>query len=159
MGAELLAALEHNPVAEALRLWRWAYPLASAAHVLGIALLFGAIVPLDLRLLGLRPRLPVADLARALVPVAACGVALALSSGLLLFLVEPARYALTGLFQLKLALIALALLNILAVHRSRAWRRLTAGERDRTIRLWPGAALSLSLWLSVILCGRFIAYL
>lgn len=156
---ELLSALQDSPLAEAFRFWRWAYPLANAGHILGVALLFGAILPLDLRLLGAWPSIPLAHLTRVLVPVAGAGLGLALVTGPLLFSVDPLNYADLWLFRLKLLLIAAAVVNLGLVHRSRAWRVALAGaERKPRPGLRLAGLCSAGLWLLVILCGRFIAY-
>lgn len=151
---ELLTALEAAPFAEALRLWRWAYPLVNAAHILGVALLFGAIVPLDLRLLGVWRTVSARELARVLVPVAGTGLGLALLTGPMLFVVDPLHYADLPLFQVKLLLIAVGAVNLLLLHYSQAWREL----RTDTLRLRLAALVSVLVWLAVVLCGRFIAY-
>ncbi len=148
----LLASLEASALAEGLRLSRWTYPAVNAAHVLGIALLVGAIAPLDLRLMGAWPRQPLAPLAAVLRPVAAVGAALALTTGTLLFLVAARDYAALPLFQAKLALILLALANA-ALHAGPRLERLAPG-RART----AGAA-SLTLWLAVLVSGRLVGYL
>lgn len=83
-----LAALEASAPAEYFRGARWGYAALSAAHALGLALLVGAIVPLDLRLPGFWPDLEHPNIARVLVPVAAAGLALAVSTGSLLFSVR-----------------------------------------------------------------------
>ncbi|MDX1605883.1 MAG: hypothetical protein R3202_06795 [Candidatus Competibacterales bacterium] len=157
---EFLTALQATPLAEVLRLGRWVYPFVNAGHIIGVALLFGAILPLDLRLLGCWPTVAVRPLARVLVPVAATGLALACATGALLFLTDPPGYAAMTLFRLKLALIGAGLLNVLWVHRSRAWRRVVdesvAPQRGSSLRL-AGAVSALS-WLAVLLCGRLIAY-
>jgi len=153
---ELLAALEASGPAAALRTSRWLYPLVNAGHILGLGLLFGAIVPLDLRLLGLWRSVPARALARVLVPVAATGVGLAVVTGLLLFSVRPLDYAPAGLFQAKLAVVLLALANVALLHRLPAWRRLGDGPSGRALPL--AAALSLALWLTAILLGRLLAY-
>lgn len=157
---EFLTALQATPLAEVLRLGRWVYPIVNTGHILGIALLFGAIVPLDLRLLGCWRSVPVRSLARVLVPVAATGLALACLTGPLLFLTDPIGYAGIWLFRIKLALIGAGLLNVLLVHRSRAWRTVMneTAEPDRWPELRLAGGVSAMLWLSAILCGRFIAY-
>ena len=151
---ELLTALEQSAVSETLRFWRWAYPLVNTGHILGIALLFGAIVPLDLRLVGVWRSIPLKSLAKVLLPVAGSGLGLALFTGPLLFSVDPFKYAGLWLFWLKLLLIVLALFNVLLVHRSVAWRE---GD-ETTLRLQFTGLVSALLWLLVILCGRLIAY-
>lgn len=52
MLAEILGDLQNLPWVAALRASRWVYPLVNTGHILGLALLFGAIIPLDLRMLG-----------------------------------------------------------------------------------------------------------
>lgn len=156
---EFLISLEATPLAEVLRFRRWVYPVVNAGHIVGVALLFGAILPLDLRLLGCWRSVPVRSLAQVLVPVAATGLTLACLTGPLLFLTDPIGYAELELFQLKLALIGAGLLNVLLVHRSRAWRDLMSDEQSAR---WSGLRLaggvSAVLWLSTLLCGRMIAY-
>ena len=148
MTVDLLLALEQSDIAQALRVSRWGYAAANVGHVLGIALLFGAIVPLDLRRLGLAGRgLDERALARLLVPVAASGLLLALATGLLLVSVRISTYALSPLFLAKMALITLALATIAAAALSHA----PAASR-------LAAALSLLLWASVIVCGRLLGY-
>jgi hypothetical protein len=145
----LLAALEALPLAEQLRASRWSYPLVNAGHVAGIALLVGAVVPMDMRLLGLvRGPEPLA-LAGFLRPFAVAGLALASACGVLLFLVQASDYAASLWFRLKLALLVAALANA-ALHLRLA--RLSP-ERRRL-----AAALSLALWPAVLLSGRMIAY-
>ena len=161
---ELLIALQETTLAEALRLGRWAYPIANAGHILGVALLFGAILPLDLRLLGAWCSVPVNLLARVLVPVAGAGLGLALVTGILLFSVDPLHYASLWLFQLKLLLIAAAVLNVLLVHQSKAWKEATGDAITSLTSPIPALSLRLAglvsaaLWFFVVLCGRFIAY-
>ena len=149
-----LVALEQVPAVAALRNSTYVYPLINAFHVVGIALLFGGIVPLDLRLAGWRRDAgPVDPLARLLLPVAIFGLALAAATGLLLFATDARAYAASWLFRAKLILIAAALLNALALRRI-DWRR----ESTRRRRVaWAGIA-SLLLWLAVIVVGRLMGY-
>jgi hypothetical protein len=145
MPLELLAAaLQATGLSEALRASVWLYPLVNTGHVVGIALLFGAIAPLDLRLLGMFRSVPLEPLATTLVPVAI--------TGLLDYVVEP-------LFGLKLALLAAAVLNALWLRLDPHWRHLGAapGVPPRPGWRWHGA-LSILLWLGVITAGRLIGY-
>ncbi|WP_339951840.1 DUF2214 domain-containing protein [uncultured Albimonas sp.] len=144
-----LAAL---PPAEAMRSGRWLYAWVSAAHVLGIALLVGAIAPLDLRLLGLRRDLPLAPLAALLVPAAATGLALALVSGALLFLAAPGDYGARPLFLAKLGLVALGAGSALALHLGPGLARAAPG------RLRLAGAISLGCWLPALAAGRMLAF-
>jgi hypothetical protein len=122
-----------------------AYLFVNAAHILGIGVLLGAVLPLDLRLLGLLRRYPIEVLGPFLTRSAATGLALAFITGLWLFSVKPEEYLANEAFRWKAALLAIALVNIALQHR---------GSGTRT-----SAALSLGLWLSVLVAGRWIGFL
>lgn len=153
MLATLLAGIETSSLAAALRGSTWVYPLVNAAHIIGIALLFGAIVPLDLRLLGAWRRVPVDHLSRVLVPVAAAGLCLAVAAGILLFITDARDYAASRFFQVKMAAVAAGAANA-AAHRALLWRR--APPTPSSLRL--AGAVSLGTWLSAIILGRMIGY-
>lgn len=155
----LAAELQATGLSEALRASVWLYPLVNTGHVVGIALLFGAIVPLDLRLIGVFRSAPLAHLANTLVPVAVAGLLLALASGALLFATRPLDYVVEPLFGIKLALLGAAVLNALWLRFDPEWRRLGAAPGAATCRGWRvHGALSLLLWLGVITAGRLIGY-
>jgi hypothetical protein len=149
----LLGALEEAGPIVALRESTYVYPLVNVLHLVGIALLFGAIVALDLRLLGWRRVAGPSDaVARLLVPVAIAGLALAILAGLLLFATDARAYAASPLFQAKMLLVALAIGNALWL-RTIDWR----GEQPRP-RVAVAAAASILLWLGAIVLGRMIGY-
>ncbi|MDJ0739997.1 MAG: hypothetical protein QNJ91_09785 [Gammaproteobacteria bacterium] len=151
---DLLVALAATDVATTLRTSRWLYASVNTAHVLGIALLVGAIVPLDLRLIGLWQRVPRDALIRALVPTALVGLALALTTGTLLFSVRAAEYAAITIFLVKLGLIATAVGTALAFHVVHGRSLQGAGRR----RLALAGTLSLACWLGALVAGRMVAY-
>lgn len=151
---EVLAALESTPLAEALRVSRWGYAAVNGAHILGIALLVGAIVPLNLRMLGFWGGVSRPALTRVLVPVAAAGLALAVAMGLILFSIRAREYAGVGFLQIKLTLVAVGVLSALALHRAHGFTLESASET----RLAGHAALSLACWLGALACGRLIAF-
>jgi len=68
-----LTAIEGLAPVAALRASRWTYASVNTAHIVGFALLLGAIVPLDLRLMGWRRSIPIGVMARVLLPVAIGG--------------------------------------------------------------------------------------
>lgn len=151
---ELLATLEQVPAIVALRASVLTYPLINALHLVGVALLFGAIVPLDLRLAGWRRNVVSLDrLASVLLPVALGGLVLAVCAGSLLFATDARAYAASPLFQVKMALLALAVLNALALRRI-DWR----GVNSPTWQVAPAGMASLLLWLGVIVLGRLVGY-
>lgn len=122
-------------------------------HVLGIALLVGAIVVLDLRLLGLWRSAPVAALARPAISVAATGLVIAALSGAALFTVQAGEYLGNPFFAVKFAAILLGLLNIAALRFAGDWR----DDGPSRWRPWAGL-ISLLAWLTALTAGRLIAY-
>lgn len=157
--ADVLAWLEALPLAVYLRQSTWLYPLVNTLHIVGVALLFGSVAVMDLRLIGVWRRTAAAPLLRVLAPVALAGFLLAAAAGILLFLVRATEYGVLWLFQLKMGLLVLAILNALWLSRTAGWRQLLAEEGapvPATTRL--AAALSLLLWLLVLTAGRAVGY-
>ncbi len=149
-----LGALEGTALAQAMRISRWGYAAINATHIFGIALLVGSVVALNLRLLGLWSFAPRAMLVRVLAPVAAAGLVLAVSAGLMLFSIRAREYAGLEVFQLKLTLIAVGTLSSL-------WAFLAYGltlENAAEGRLKAHAVVSLACWLGALVCGRLIAF-
>lgn len=146
------AILEGLALAEWLRYSRWGYAAVNATHVIGISLLFGAAVTLDLRLLGLWRSIALRPLYRVLSHVAASGLIVAIASGALLFCVRATEYAALDLFLAKITLIAMGAALAAALHFGFDIERIS-----RTRQRLAGA-LSLSIWLTVLICGRMLAF-
>lgn len=153
--ADLLTAL---PFVGPLRRSVWAYALVNAAHILGIGLLLGSILPLDLRLMGWRRGPPLSTLAPFLSRTAAFGLALAAATGAILLSVQPMEYLPRTVFRVKMLLIALALLNLAALHRARSWRAIGDGGPVAGRVRWA-AGISALCWLGVLVAGRMIGFL
>lgn len=147
----LLEGLAATTPAQWMRFSRWGYAAVNTAHVLGISLLVGAIIPLDLRLLGVWRTVAIEPLAKVLVPMAAGGLGLAIIAGSLLFLADPLDYARLTLFLFKIGLISAATLHALSFH-------LGKGFSADAARLKLHGAFSLLAWLSVLVLGRFLAF-
>lgn len=130
----------------------WAYPVLEVLHIVGIALLLGSLVVVELRVWGAAPALPLAALARLALPVTLAGFALVAMSGLLMFAANPNDMLANRAFLLKLGLVALAGLNAAVFHTRGSLARHDGLARALTV-------LSLGLWLGAIICGRWIAYL
>jgi hypothetical protein len=138
----------------------WTYALVNLAHILGIASLFGAILIVDLRLIGAWRRIRLAALADTAAPIAACGFVLAAVTGTGLLATKATEYVGNPFLYIKFPAIAIGVVNALAVRRSTAWRERASREPSPTEarRLaWMGA-LSLASWLTAIAAGRLIAY-
>jgi len=155
---DLWAWIDSWPGAVLLQNSGTAYLFVNAAHILGIGLILGAILPLDLRLIGLFRQAPLAVLGPFLSRTAGTGVALASLTGLWLFTVEPGRYLGNTAFLAKLALLALALGNVLLQHRNRHYRAALAGAPlHGSVRLL--AMVSALAWLTALVAGRWIGFL
>lgn len=160
MLTEVLTAIEGLAPVAALRASRWTYASVNTAHIVGFALLLGAIVPLDLRLMGWRRTIPIGVMARVLLPVAIGGLILAIVAGLALFSIRAVQYAETTLFQVKMALVVCAAANAWLLHRAAQWEAEQATiDVAPPLRLRVAGALSILLWLSVVTCGRMLAFL
>ena len=138
----------------------WTYAIVNLSHILGVASLFGAIVILDLRLLGVWRQTPLAALADAAVPVAAFGFALAATSGIALIATKATEYLGNPFLYIKFPAVAIGLLNALMLRLSPAWhargkRELSQSENRQLA--WMGGT-SLACWLTAIAAGRLIAY-
>ena len=130
----------------------WVYPALEAAHIVGIALLVGSLAVFELRVWGAVPAVDPAALARLALRVTLAGFGLAALSGGVMFAGQYGELLANRAFIVKMVLVALAGLNALWFHLRGA-----LALRDRLARVQT--ALSLGLWVGVIICGRWIAYL
>ena len=143
-----------TPVARAIDDVKWAFPAIESIHILGMALLAGTIVAVDLRVLGmgLRSR-TTAELARELQPWTWLGLAVMLATGPLLFSTDPVRYSANPSFQFKmLSLLAAVVLHFTLHGGTKLSQKLSATPWVR-----PVACLSLGLWMAVVIGARWIA--
>lgn len=135
-----------------------AYLFVNAAHILGIGLLVGAILPLDLRLAGLFRSFPLQVLAPFLSRAAACGLVLALLTGAWLFSVKPAEYVGNTAFLIKMGLLTFALVNVALQHGNRHYRHALAGGPVHGV-VRGVALVSAASWVAVLVAGRWIGFL
>ena len=150
------AALEATQLAAALRNSVWCYPLVNAAHILGVALLVGSIVPLDLRIIGFWSSVPVGPLSFMLTRVAGVGLVLAIVFGALLFITRATEYTASNLFLTKMIAVATGILNACV---TRIPLETSATNHGRPpVRLRVGAGLSLFIWLTALILGRLVGY-
>ena len=136
----------------------WGWPAAESAHFIGLSVLVGTIGMFDLRMLGLARGVPMIALHR-LIPWGVAGYALNVATGFLFLVTAPDQYLYNPAFQIKLALMAIAGLNVLIFYRFVfAHVRLTdpAADPPRSARI--AAAVSLACWVGVITGGRLITY-
>jgi hypothetical protein len=138
----------------------WTYGVVNLTHILGVASLFGAILVLDLRLLGVWRNLPLAAIARPTVPVAAVGFAIAVTSGVCLLVTNATEYVGNPFFYIKFPAIAVGLLNVVALNFLSAWkaRKTRALSSHEELQLAAIGGVSLVCWLTAISAGRMIGY-
>ena len=158
---EFMAWLEGSSLGGAMReSGVWTYGIVNLTHILGVASLFGALLVLDLRLLGAWRQLALSDIAKATVPVATAGFTVAATSGICLVATNATEYIGNPFLYIKFPAIILGLLNVAVLHLLPAWkersvRKLTSGEK---LQLSVVGGISLACWLTAISAGRLIAY-
>lgn len=157
----VLAWLEGSALGYAIRgSGVWTYSLLNLTHILGISSLFGAVLTLDLRLLGAWRSVPIGAIARPVVPIATAGFCVAASSGLCMLATNGTEYVGNPFLPLKFGFIGFSLLNVLIVNQLPAWKQRDSvpltprGERQLAI----AGGVSLVCWLAAVTCGRMIGY-
>jgi hypothetical protein len=138
----------------------WTYGIVNLAHILGIATLFGSILMLDLRLLGLWKSISLASLSKPATSLGATGFVVAVLTGVGLLATQATEYLGNPFFYIKIPAIALGLVNVVLIKRSTAWaahqvRDLSAPEERRLAAM---GGVSLACWLTAISAGRMTGY-
>ena len=136
---------------EALKSHVWAYPALEVVHIAAIGLLLGNLVLLELRVFGMGAALPVKPLARLSLGLAATGFCLAATSGLLMFASQPEELLANRIFTLKMLLLLVAGCNAGLFHARDSLTKMDIPAKVSMV-------ISTALWLSVMACGRWIAY-
>ncbi len=154
-----LVWLEASGLAEYVRVSTYGYPAMITLHSLGLAVMMGPAVVLDLRLLGLFPDVPVEQITR-LLRVAWVGFLINFISGAALFTTQATSYVTNTQFLIKIALVLLGAITV-------AQQQATVGKQAMALSgggSIPGsirgvAIASLVFWLGATVTGRLIAYL
>ena len=134
----------------------WAWPAAEAVHFLGLALIFGVLLFVNLRLLGLMKQVPFADVHR-LLPWGMLGFGANLITGMFFFVGQPAQYADSAPFFWKVVFLMIAGANFLYLTVfTKAWKD---GGLDSNLADKAMAITSLVAWLGVLYAGRMLPFL
>jgi|SRR6516164_9623215 hypothetical protein len=134
----------------------WLFPFVEIFHLIGLGLLGGTLLLLNLRLLGIGfPGARTSDLAKDVRPWMMGGLVLMLVSGFLLFSTEAVKMYGNWAFRAKMSFLFLAILYTFTIYG-----RVVRAEESRTARVWrvSAAVLSLLLWTGVGLGGRAIGF-
>ena len=152
--------IENTMPATALRDSLWMFDIVETIHTLGITLVAGTIMLVDLRLLGMGlKREPLFDVISRIVPWTLWGFAFMVCTGCLLFSAEAVKLYNSPAFRIKLVLLALAGLNALIFHTT-IYRQASQWSTApiAPLRARMAGVLSLILWICIIAAGRAIAY-
>lgn len=155
----ILTSIEASWLGVTIRDVAWFFPTLETLHFMGLCVLFGSLMVIDLRLLGIARFIPMGP-AMSFVPISVGAFLVNLCSGIGFFCADPFNYYPNTGFRIKMLVILLAGLNAL-------WFQFI--EAPKIKNLPPGspttltvkfiAALSLVLWIAVIVLGRMIPYL
>ena len=138
----------------------WTYGIVNLVHILGVCCLFGSVLILDLRLIGLWRNVGLSAISEPAVPVAVVGFAVAAASGVCLLATKATEYAGNPFMYIKFPAIALGLVNVAVLTRLSAWRdraRRELSKRERS-QLAVAGGISLLCWITAITAGRMIGY-
>jgi hypothetical protein len=152
--------IHETPLSIAIRESIWVYPILNVLHCVGILLVAGTIVVVDLRLLGLgMRRSPVSSVIGQVVPWTLGGFAFMFVTGSLLAWSEPVRLYHSLFFPWKLLFLALAGLNAFMFHY-RIYRGVGMWDSSSITpaRARFAGAISILCWICVIAAGRAVGY-
>jgi hypothetical protein len=158
---DFMAWLEASLLGHAMReSGVWTYGIVNLVHILGVSALFGAVLVLDLRLLGIRRSVALPAVTQTTVPVATAGFAVAAFSGIFLLATKATEYVGNPFLYIKFPAILLGILNVgvlnfLSGWKARKTRELSSKEQ---MHLAIAGGVSLVCWLTAITAGRMIGY-
>jgi hypothetical protein len=147
--------LQYSPLLVAMRGSPWLFPVIATLHLMGLSVIGGAVLLVDLRLLGLGLRdQPVAQLARDAERWLFRGLYVMVGTGILLFMCFATKYYYLTFFWVKMVALLLVIVFTISVRRT-----VTADDtRMSPARGRVVAVVSLSLWTTVALGGRYIGF-
>lgn len=149
-------SIEFSAVGQAIKTSAWAFAVIESIHLLALAVIGGAVLVIDLRLLGLGLRRQrVSEIAQDAYPVLVGSLVVMLVTGIALFASEAVKCYYSTPFWVKMASLALAMLFTFTI-----WRKVTFADetRVRPIRMKLVALVSLTLWFGVGASGRWIGF-
>src|SRR6185312_21631 len=155
-----LLSLEQTGLASSIRDSLYTFPILESIHVMALAVVFGTITIVDLRLLGVAwTHRPFGRMSSELLRLTWGAFGLAALTGALMFMTNARVYFHNTPFRVKMVLLVLAGLNMALFHLT-AGRSVARWEKDRTA---PGigritATLSITLWVAIIFAGRVIGF-
>ena len=151
----IAASAPHDWSIAALRSVPGLPPILQSIHIVCVAAVVASIVFIHLRVLGLAlPSQNLVEMRRRLLPWLWCALPLLFSTALPFVLARPYRYFLNPVFAIKMGSLLLAVFITLGFLRS--LQKTKSSSVSLSLKLM--SAVSLGLWLLIILAGRWIAY-
>jgi hypothetical protein len=154
----LLQAIQDSALADWVRVSEWGYPIILTLHSLGLALVVGVLLVINLRIIGFIAPLPLRAM-RPLMTLVWCGLALNLTTGCILFTADAIKFFESPTFRFKMLSIALGI--GVAVYFNASVLGATDPQRGGArmpVPLKVMAAASVAVWIIAISLGRYVAY-
>src|SRR5712671_986235 len=138
----------------------WTYGVVNLVHILGVAALFGAVLILDLRLLGVWRKINLVAISAPTVQIASIGFAVAATSGVCLLATKATEYVGNPFIYIKFPAIGLGILNVVVLKSLSAWKEHKARELSlhEQSKLAVAGGVSLFCWTTAVTAGRMIGY-
>ncbi|HVY35046.1 MAG TPA: DUF6644 family protein [Caulobacteraceae bacterium] len=152
--------LSATPISLTIQSVLWIIPVIQSIHIIAVTLIVGAVLMVDMKLLGVVGRdMPISGATRRFLPWVWVAVVVLLLTGSVLTVAEPRRELINNVFRLKMLLVLAACaltggFQIIVSRNAEAWG-------DQPSNQWSARAvaiISLALWVGIIMCGRWIAY-
>jgi len=134
----------------------WVWPTSETLHFMGLCLLLGSVLTVDLRMLGIMKSVPLVDL-RGLIPWALAGFSINLVTGMVFFIATPTQYTTNVAFYWKIVFMLLAGINVLYLTFDESWALPEGVDAPLTAKVVAGAGIF--LWLGVIFFGRMLPFI
>lgn len=153
---DILMAIGRSWLGHVSRDVKWVFPTFETIHFFGLCMLYGALLVVDLRLMGMLREIPL-QRAMMFTRLAIAGFVLNILSGIGFFAADPLMYWPNPAFRLKMALVVLAGINVIWFE---AWLRpklmSLPGDADTNRRTKVAGGLSLGLWTVILILGRLL---
>ena len=155
---DILLWMESSTAGRMMQEITWLFPGAEILHFIGLSLLMGSILVVDIRLLGFSREVPLEAVYKFL-PLTVIGFSINLVTGIMFCFNDPFRYYPNLAFRLKMLLLLLAGVNAVYFALITRANSSSVDIADSRPKVKIVAALSLLFWIGVIICGRLIPYL